>query len=184
MPLAWTDTTLPPVGAPHVSVLSTSEAEPGTGHEEHEVVSPAMHKEVSKAHMIQLDPTDHPIFRKFHNEPRAKDRVPPAFFKSHWASYPSEYISLNTITLAHIDTSRAAPETPTMFLLCYAASMQSKAASDMVSPVISDLVSDMFVVYINFAVDTKLVSRLVSLFLLLDYLEKQSMLLPPFDTPQ
>ncbi|CDJ58176.1 hypothetical protein, conserved [Eimeria maxima] len=114
--LADRDTPLPPVGAPHVSVLSTSEAEPGTGHEEHEVVSPAMHKEVSKAHMIQLDPTDHPIFP----------------------------------------------------------SMQSKAASDMVSPVISDLVSDMFVVYINFAVDTKLVSRLVSLFLLLDYLEKQS----------
>lgn len=44
------------------------------------------------------------------------------------------------------------------------------------SPVIPDLVSDMFIVYINFAVDKQLVSRLISLFLLLDYLEKQSML--------
>ncbi|CDJ69234.1 hypothetical protein, conserved [Eimeria necatrix] len=53
-------------------------------------------------------------------------------------------------------------------------SMQSKSASDMISPAIPDLVSDMFVVYINFAVEKQLVSRLVSLFLLLDYLEKQS----------
>lgn len=52
--------------------------------------------------------------------------------------------------------------------------MQSKAASDMMSPSIPDLVSDMFVVYINFAVNKELVSRLVSLFLMLDYLEKQS----------
>lgn len=58
---------------------------------------------------------------------------------------------------------------------CCAASMQSKSASDMISPAIPDLVSDMFVVYINFAVEKQLVSRLVSLFLLLDYLEKQSM---------
>ncbi|KAL8428389.1 hypothetical protein ACSSS7_007249 [Eimeria intestinalis] len=52
--------------------------------------------------------------------------------------------------------------------------MQSKAASDVMSPSIPALVGDMFVVYINFAVERKLISRLVSLFLLLDYLEKQS----------
>ena len=61
------------------------------------------------------------------------------------------------------------------YLLCSAATMQSTAASDIMSPVIPALVSDMFVVYINFAMDKRLVSRLVSLFLLLDYLEKQSM---------
>ncbi|OEH80167.1 hypothetical protein cyc_00247 [Cyclospora cayetanensis] len=52
--------------------------------------------------------------------------------------------------------------------------MQSKAASDKMCPVIPDLVNDMFLVYINFAVEKHIVSRLVSLFLLLDYFEKQS----------
>ncbi|KAL8274728.1 hypothetical protein Esti_001333 [Eimeria stiedai] len=52
--------------------------------------------------------------------------------------------------------------------------MQSKAASDVMSPSIPALVGDMFVVYINFAIERKLISRLVSLFLWLDYLEKQS----------
>ncbi|CDJ52090.1 hypothetical protein, conserved [Eimeria brunetti] len=108
--------TVDPVEPPHVSASSINEPKPGTADEKHDAASPPAQKDVSKANMIQLDPTDHPIFP------------------------------------------------------C----MQSKAASDMVSPVISDLVSDMFVVYINFAVDTKLVSRLVSLFLLLDYLEKQT----------
>lgn len=92
-------------------------------------------------------------------------------------------LAINTFIL--ISASRAATVVFLICVSCYAASMQSKAASDMVSPVISDLVSDMFVVYINFAADPKLVSRLVSLFLLLDYLEKQSMLLlsaTPFET--
>ncbi|CDJ34924.1 uncharacterized protein EMH_0022870 [Eimeria mitis] len=109
-------TSLKAAEPPHLSPSSASEAKPGTGDEKHDNASPPAQKDISKANMIQLDPTDHPIFP----------------------------------------------------------SMQSRAASDMVGPVISDLVSDMFVVYINFAVDTKLVSRLVSLFLLLDYLEKQS----------
>lgn len=49
------------------------------------------------------------------------------------------------------------------------------------NPSIPDLVTEMFMVYINFALDKNLISRLVSLFLLLDYLEKQSM---PFVGPQ
>ncbi|KAL8440499.1 hypothetical protein Efla_002376 [Eimeria flavescens] len=54
-------------------------------------------------------------------------------------------------------------------------SLQAKAASDILAPRIPTLVEDMFMVYINFAVKKKIISRLVSLFLLLDYLEKQSL---------
>lgn len=41
-------------------------------------------------------------------------------------------------------------------------------------PTIPDLVGDMIVVYVNFAMDRQVVARLISVFLMLDYLEKRS----------
>ncbi|CDI85070.1 hypothetical protein, conserved [Eimeria praecox] len=77
------DTLSHPPEAPDHSIQSISGAKSGSGDGKHDASSPAEQKDVSKANMIQLDPTDHPIFP----------------------------------------------------------SMQCKAASDMVSPVISDLIA-------------------------------------------
>ncbi|CDJ34175.1 uncharacterized protein EMH_0088320 [Eimeria mitis] len=56
-------TSLKAAEPPHLSTSSASEAKPGTGDEKHDNASPPAQKDISKANMIQLDPTDHPIFR-------------------------------------------------------------------------------------------------------------------------
>lgn len=64
MPPVATETPLNHIKAPHVSASSVNEAKQGTGEEKHDAASATTQKDVSKANMIQLDPTDHPIFRK------------------------------------------------------------------------------------------------------------------------